>query len=70
LLTFLSVAQGIGSILSDVRSRIEGIIGNIIDLLRQIVNQVYTWFFRFWSWAAENPMGFILSIANFCVAIL
>jgi len=67
LLTFLTMAQGVQGLFSDVRSRIEGIVGNLIDLLKQIVNQVYAWFYRFWNWAAEHPLGLVTLIANFWV---
>lgn len=67
MLTFASVASNIGAILSDVRARIEGIIATIIDLLKQIVNQIYVWFYRFWTYTAENPRGFIQLLANMWV---
>jgi len=67
MLTFATIASNISAILSDVRARIEGIVATIIDLLKQVVNQIYVWFYRFWTYTAENPRGFIQLLANMWV---
>jgi len=58
------IGAGISQIIGQIQDRVEGIVATIINLFRNIANNVYTWFLRVWNYFMTNPRGMIYFFAN------
>jgi len=63
----MNLLTGIGSVIGQVWSRVEGIVSAIIDFFRSIAYSVYGLFIKAWDYFMTNPKGMIYFLANMWV---
>jgi len=70
MLQLTSLGAGLSTIIGGIRERAENIISTLINLFRQILDYIYTWMLRLWTFIMENPRGAITLFANLWVMML
>jgi len=64
-MSFLAgIGAGISNVIGQIQDRIEGIVSTIINLFRNIANNIYVFFLRVWDYFMTNPRGMIYFFAN------
>jgi len=58
------IGAGISNVIGQIQDRLEGIVATIINLFRNIANNIYVWFLRVWDYFMTNPRGMIYFFAN------
>ena len=53
---FAGIGAGISNIIGQIQDRVEGIVATIINLFRNIANNIYVWFLRVWDYFMTSAL--------------
>lgn len=70
MLQLVNLGAGLSTIIGRIAERAEGVIATLINLFRQIIDYIYTFLLRFWTFVMENPRGAVTLFANLWVMML
>jgi len=70
MLQLTNLGAGLSTIIGGIRERAENVISTLINLFRQILDYIYTFLLRFWTFVMENPRGAVTLFANLWVMML